>query len=170
MTAASNSVAPTGVLTSSVLEDGRQSLAAAEIARGAGRLLLAHGLASLPEVVLASGRRADLMAVTATGEIWIVEVKSSIADFRSDQKWPEYRQFCDRLLFAVAPAFPIGILPEDTGLIVADRYGGELVRTAPEHKLAATRRKMVTLRLARIASARLQGLADPDLKIEPGWM
>ncbi len=98
-----------------------------------------------------------------------MEVKSSLEDFRSDQKWPEYRAYCDRLLFAVAPGFPVEVLPEDAGLILADRYGGEVLRTAPEHKLAAARRKVVTLALARLAAARLQGLADPDLRIEPGW-
>ena len=163
-------VAPTGVLRSGVLDDGRQSAAAAEIARGAQRLLLAHGLSSLPEVSLANGRRADLVAVARSGEIWIVEVKSSLEDFRSDLKWPEYRDYSDRLLFAVAPAFPVEVLPEDAGLIVADRYGGEIVRPAPAHKLPPQRRKLVTLTLARIGAARLQSLADPDLRIEPGTL
>ena len=142
--------------------DGRQSEAALAIARGSMRLLRAHGLAALPEVTLASGRRADLFAVSEAGEIWIVEIKSSVADFAADQKWPEYREWCDRLFFAVAPDFPIDILPEDTGLILADRYGGEIVRPAPEHRLAGSRRKTLTLRLARIGALRMQALSDPD--------
>jgi hypothetical protein len=118
------------------------------------------------EVSLANGRRADIAAVAASGEIWIVEIKSSIEDFRSDQKWPEYRDYCDRLFFAVAPGFPREILPPDTGLVIADRYGGEIVRMAPEHKLAGARRKAVTLRLVHTAAFRLQAAIDPEGRFE----
>ena len=158
------------VLTASALvsQDGRQSPAALAIARGAGRLLLALGFASLPEMVLPNGRRADLIAVSAAGEIWIVEVKSSIEDFRADQKWPDYRDFSDRLLFAVAPDFPAEILPDGTGIVIADRYGGDIVRPAPEHRLSAARRKAMILRFARLGALRQQAMLDPDLKIEPG--
>lgn len=148
--------------------DGRQSQAALAIARGTGRLLLSLGLASLAEVPLPNGRRADLMALSPAGDITIVEVKSSIEDFRADQKWPEYREFSDFLLFAVAPDFPLEILPPDTGLIIADRYGGEIQRPAPEHRLPAARRKAMLLRFARIAALRQQALADPELRLEPG--
>lgn len=149
------------------LIDGRQSARAAEIARGASRVLADHGLRAIPELSLASGRRADLVALGEKGEIWIVEIKSSLEDFRCDQKWPEYRAFCDRLFFAVAPDFPREILPEDTGLIIADRYGGEIVRAAPEHPLPGARRKALTLRFARVAAGRLMGLADPERIFEP---
>ncbi len=145
------------------LDDGRQSNAALAIARGARRCLLAHGMAAITEFTLANGRRADLMALSGTGEIWIVEIKSSLADFRADQKWPDYREFCDRLLFAVDRAFPADVLPPDCGLILADKYGGEIVRAAPEHRLAAARRKAVTQRFARIAALRLHALADPEI-------
>jgi hypothetical protein len=148
------------------LRDGLPSPAAFDICRGAARLLAAHGLASLAEVTLANGRRADLAGLSGSGEIWIVEVKSSLEDFRSDLKWPEYREFCDRLYFAVAPHFPREVLPADTGLIVADRYGGEIVRPAPEHRLAGARRKAMTLRLARIAAMRLQAAIDPEGEFE----
>lgn len=144
------------------LHDGRQSPAAFDICRGVARLLKAHGFAAVTEVALANGRRADVAAISDTGEIWIVEIKSCLEDFRTDQKWPEYREFCDRLYFAVAPGFPREILPDDTGLIVADRYGGELLRSAPEHKLAGARRKAMTLRLARLAALRLQAAIDPE--------
>lgn len=117
-------------------------------------------MAPVAEVSLANGRRADVVAVAGSGEIWIVEIKSSVEDFRSDRKWPEYRVYCDRLLFAVAPAFPSDILPADTGLIVADRYGGEIVRGAPEHRLSGARRKAVTLRVVHTAALRLQAAAD----------
>jgi hypothetical protein len=142
--------------------DGRQSPAAFDICRGVARLLRAHGLASVAEVALANGRRADVAGISDTGEIWIVEIKSSLEDFRSDLKWPEYREFCDRLFFAVAPSFPREVLPEDAGLIVADRYGGEILRPGPEHRLAGARRKAMTLRLVRTAALRLQGVIDPD--------
>jgi len=123
-------------------------------------------MAPVSEVSLANGRRADIAAVAASGEIWIVEIKSSIEDFRTDQKWPEYRDYCDRLFFAVAPAFPREILPADTGLVIADRYGGEIVRAAPEHKLAGARRKAVTLRLVHTAAFRLQAAIDPEGRFE----
>ncbi len=142
--------------------DGRQSEAAAAIFRGVARLLEAHGFAVVGEVGLANGRRADVAAVGADGEIWIVEIKSCLEDFRADQKWPQYREFCDRLLFAVAPGFPCEVLPRDAGLIVADRYGGEIVRAAPGHRLAGARRKAVTLRILRTAAFRLQRALDPD--------
>jgi hypothetical protein len=153
------------VTTSARLEetrDGGQSPAAAVIFRGVARLLEAHGFAVVGEVGLANGRRADVAAVGADGEIWIVEIKSCLEDFRADQKWPDYRAFCDRLLFAVAPGFPCEVLPADAGLIVADRYGGDIVRTAPEHRLAGPRRKALTLRILRTAAFRLQRALDPD--------
>ncbi len=146
-------------------QDGPRSLgqspAACDIRRGVARLLHAHQMATVAEVSLANGRRADLVAVTSGGEIWIVEIKSSIEDFRADHKWPEYRAFCDRLYFAVGPAFPRQVLPADTGLIVADRYGGEVVRGAPERRLPGARRKALTLKLVHTAAMRLQEVSDP---------
>jgi hypothetical protein len=142
-------------------QDGRQSPAALDIRRGVARLLHAHQMATVAEVSLANGRRADLVAVTSGGEIWIVEIKSCVEDFRADHKWPDYRAFCDRLYFAVGPAFPRDILPADTGLIVADRYGGEVARGAPERRLAGARRKALTLKLVHTAAMRLQEASDP---------
>jgi hypothetical protein len=135
-----------------------------EVCRGAGRLLRAHGYACLNELPLPNGRRADVIGLARNGDIWIVEVKSGLEDFRVDNKWPEYRDFCDALFFAVAPEFPVDILPADTGLILADRYGGEIVRPAPEHRLAPARRKAMTLRIARVAAMTLQSLIDPTLE------
>ncbi len=151
------------------LIDGRQSPAALDIARGTRRLLLSHGLASLPEVSLANGRRADLVALSERGEVWIVEIKSSVEDFRADHKWPDYREFCDRLWFAVAPDFPQDLLPPDAGVIVADRFGGELVRDAPTQPMAAARRKSFLTRFARTGAMRLLALADPELHLERSW-
>ncbi len=148
------------------LADGRQSEAALAIARGAGRCLLAHGFARLPELTLANGRRADLIALGTKGAIWIIEIKSCLADFRADQKWPDYRDYCDQFYFAVAPEFPLEVLPHDAGLIIADKYSGEILRAAPEHKLSGPRRKELTQRFARVAALRLHGLADPELELE----
>ena len=149
-----------------LLQDGRQSPAASEICRGVARLLSTHAMASVTEVTLANGRRADVAAIGANGEIWIVEIKSSLVDFQTDRKWPEYRDFCDRFYFAVGPQFPQQVLPLQAGLIVADRYGGDIVRAAPEHKLAGARRKAVTLTLLRTAAFRLQGAIDPEFGFE----
>jgi hypothetical protein len=148
--------------------DGRQSAAALEIARGATRLLVRYGFASLPEVALPNNRRADLMGVSDKGELWIVEVKSSIEDFRADQKWPEYQDYCDRLFFAVGPEFPLELLPDTTGWIIADRFGAEMIREAPELKLSAGRRKTLTVGLARLGASRLMNLADPDRRLRSG--
>jgi hypothetical protein len=144
------------------LHDGRQSLAACDICRGVSRLLGAHGFAAVSEVALANGRRADVAGISGSGAIWIVEIKSCLDDFRADKKWPDYRAFCDQLFFAVAPDFPRDVLPPATGLIIADRYGGEIVRAAQEHKLAGARRKAMMVHLARTAALRLQAAIDPD--------
>jgi len=146
--------------------DRRQSAAAAAISRGVRRLLAGHGLATVTELALPNGRRADVVGIDPKGIVWIVEVKSSVEDFRSDSKWPDYREFCDHLLFAVAPDFPMEMLPDDTGLIVADRFGGELLRPAPLHALNASRRRSLVLRLTRTAMARLHRIEDPDLALE----
>jgi hypothetical protein len=144
-------------------EKARDYERARAILRGTQRLLRSLDFESVSEVTLANGRRADILAIRRNGEIWIVEIKSSIADFRADQKWTEYRDYCDALLFAVAPDFPSDILPADTGLILADAYAGELVRLALQHPLTAARRKALTLSLARTASMRLHAQIDPGL-------
>ncbi|BAT57695.1 hypothetical protein GJW-30_1_00203 [Variibacter gotjawalensis] len=149
--------------TTTIIRDGRQSPTALLVARGTCRLLRQLGFAAVPEMPLASGRRADLAALGRDGEFWIVEIKSSIEDFRVDQKWPEYRWHCDRLWFATAPHVPIEIFPEDAGLIVADSYGAEIIRDAPEHKLPAATRRSMLLRYARLAASRLHGLSDPSV-------
>ena len=148
-------------LAASLPVDGRQSETALAVARGTTRLLHAHGFSVVSELPLPSGRRADLVALGADGTIWIVEIKSSIADFRADQKWMDYRLHCDRLFFATTTEVPCDIFPPDTGLIVADAFGAELVCAAPEHRLHAATRKSMTLAIARAAAVRLQSLVDP---------
>jgi hypothetical protein len=142
--------------------DGRQSPAALAIARGTTRLLHSLGFAVVAELPLASARRADLVALGGDGEVWIVEIKSSVADFRADRKWLEYRLHCDRLFFATTLEVPCEIFPPDTGLIVADAFGASIVCEAPEHRLHATRRRSVHLSFARAAALRLSALADPE--------
>jgi hypothetical protein len=138
-----------------------RSATTAAVARGTTRLLQALGLTTLCELGLPSGRRADIVALGRTGELWIVEVKSSIADFQADNKWHDYHVHCDRLFFATGPEVPLTIFPETAGLIVADRFGGQLVREAPEHRIPAATRRAMTLRFARAAAYRLQALLDP---------
>lgn len=140
---------------------------AQEIARGVLRLLADQGLTGLTEMTLANGRRADIAAIDRKGRITIVEIKSSVSDFRSDNKWPEYQPFCDRFFFAVSSQFPLDLIPDETGLIVADAFGGAVLREAPETPLNAARRKAVTLRFARLASRRLSTLSDPRLDGPP---
>ncbi|WP_245281792.1 MmcB family DNA repair protein [Hyphomicrobium sulfonivorans] len=135
-----------------------------DVCRGVGRLLRSMSFAVVRELVLPNGRRADVVGLSPSGAIWIVEVKSCVDDFRVDQKWPEYMEFADALFFAVSPQFPQELLPAETGLMLADRYGGEIVREAPEERLAAARRKAMTLRFARAAAFSLQMLADPDIE------
>ncbi|MGF9695047.1 MmcB family DNA repair protein [Rhizobium sp. 0TCS1.26] len=137
------------------LIDGRQSARAMMVRRGVQILFndLRHAL--LPELTLANGRRADLVSVTAKGEIWIVEIKTSIEDFRVDRKWTDYRTYCDRLFFATHKDVPLEIFPQDCGLLLADGYGAHVVREAPEHRLTPAARKAMTLSFARVAAQRL---------------
>lgn len=142
--------------------DRRQSETALVIARGTARLLRSLGFSYLSEVPLPSGRRADLVALNERGEIWIVEIKSSLADLRADGKWPDYRLHCDRLFFAFTQEMSCDLFPGDTGLIVADAYGAHLQCEAPEHKLPAATRKAMMLRFAMTAAQRLNRLRDPQ--------
>jgi hypothetical protein len=142
--------------------DGRQSPTALAIARGTARFLHALGYSVVSELPLPSGRRADLVALGGDGEILIVEIKSSVADFRADQKWMDYKLHCDRLFFATVVDVPCEIFPRDAGLIVADAFGASIICEAPEHRLVPARRKTVMLRFAHAAALRLQALADPQ--------
>ncbi|KPF77676.1 hypothetical protein IP78_12395 [Brevundimonas sp. AAP58] len=124
------------------------------VTRGAARLLTDMGYAPLLEVGLPNGRRADVMALGKRGDIVIVEVKSGEEDYRVDRKWPDYEPFCDAFFFAVAPEFPQALLPAHPGLIVADGFGGAVVRDAPSMPLAPARRKALMLAFARLAAMR----------------
>ncbi len=134
------------------------------VSRGVRRFLADLGAESIAEFTPERGRRIDLMALTRKGAFWAVEVKSGVEDFRSDLKWQGYLDWCDRFYFAVGPAFPIELLPEDVGLIRADAFDAEIVREAPENALASARRRALTLRFARDAASRLRRFEDPSLK------
>jgi len=133
------------------------------LARGVCRHLASHDFASLTEFVPERGKRVDVIALGPKGEIWVIECKSGRTDFASDAKWPGYLDWCDRYFWAVDTGFPTDLLPEDTGLIIADGYDAEIIRMAPETRLAPARRGALTRRIARDAARRLQRLTDPPL-------
>ncbi|MEX6506339.1 MmcB family DNA repair protein [Jiella sp. M17.18] len=137
------------------LVDGRQSERAMMVRRGVQRLMMARRVSLLPEVPLDTGRRADLVCLSEKGAFAIIEIKTSIEDFRADQKWPIYRLHCDQLYFATHPGVPAGIFPEDCGLIVSDGYEAEILREAPEERMPPATRKALTLRFARLSADRL---------------
>jgi hypothetical protein len=132
------------------------------LARGVCRAIEQLGYASLVEFPLANGRRADILALGKSGDLIVVEIKSSVADFRADRKWTSYREFADCLYFAVPRDFPALLIPEDCGLIVADGFGAALLRDGMSHPLAPSRRRALTLRFARIAATRLRRQLDPQ--------
>lgn len=139
------------------------SLVADGLARGVCRAVEDLGYAALTEFPLGNGRRVDVIALGSGGETVIVEIKSCAADFRADRKWMEYLPHCDLFYFAVPDGFPLGLLPEDCGLMVADAYGAAIRRPAPRRPMNGARRRALTLRLALIASQRLRRLIDPRL-------
>ena len=137
------------------------------LARGVCRHLLGHDFVTVEELVPTSGLRVDVMALGPKGEVWIVECKSSRADFQSDNKWQGYLEWCDRYFWAVDEHFPTELLPEETGLIIADAYDAEILRMGPEAKLAPARRKVMVQKFARHAALRWHAARDPAFT--PSW-
>jgi hypothetical protein len=143
------------------MESDQDRLIASDVARGVSRLFLRQELTALAEVPLGNGRRADLMALCPKGAVTIVEIKVSRADLLGDGKWPDYLGYCDRFFWAVPQGFDLALMdraelmPERTGLIVADRYDAAILREPASAPLAAARRKVETLRFARRAARRL---------------
>src|SRR5580658_1318002 len=141
-------------------------ITAAEVARGVSRLLIQEGYSPILEFTLANGRRLDVAALGGDGTVVGVEIKVAIPDLKGDMKWPEYLEFCELFYFAIPPDFPDEYVPSNTGLIVADRYGGAIVRPSPVWKLHASRRKAVTTRFGWVAAERLalvsELTADPE--------
>lgn len=142
--------------------DLRQSATALRVQRGVMRLLRqTYDMACFAEVPLGNGRRADVLAVGAKGEVWIVEIKSTLVDFQVDRKWPEYREYSDRFFFAKPPELDAEIFPASEGLIVADGHDGAILRQSPDTPMAGARRKALMLRLARLGADRIHALMDP---------
>jgi hypothetical protein len=133
------------------------------LARGVCRHLLEHDFVTVEELIPASGLRVDVMGLGPKGEIWVVECKSSRADFTSDTKWQNYLPWCDRFFWAVDEAFPVDLLPDGTGLMIADAFGAEILRSGEERVLAAARRRTLTRKFARHAALRWQAARDPEL-------
>ncbi|MCR6629788.1 MAG: MmcB family DNA repair protein [Magnetospirillum sp.] len=131
------------------------------LARGAARHLANMGAGVVAEFRLPSGRRLDLLALLPDGRLWAVEVKSGIEDFLADRKWSDYLDWCDALFFCVDPAFPLALVPEAAGVLVADSFDAQVLRQAPAHSLHPSRRKAMTLRFGLVAARRLQGAEDP---------
>jgi hypothetical protein len=145
-----------------------EPIGAALLARGVCRALEQLAYTSLVGFPLANGRRADVLALGKSGDLVIVEIKSSVADFRADHKWTAYRDFSDRLYFAVPNEFPRALIPEECGLIVADPFGAALLRDGSTTPLNPGRRRALILRFARIAAARLRRCLDPDATLLDG--
>lgn len=153
-------------LTGELAGQRADDLAGADaIRRGTQRLLAQHNLPSIAEFCLPNGRRADLIAVAADGDITIIEIKSSRADFVCDRKWQDYLDYCDRYYFAVDAAFPLALLPDGPGLILADAYGGDIIREPARSKLSSARRKSLLIAIARTAATRHHGIIDPGIHL-----
>lgn len=135
------------------------------LARGVSRHLLSHDFVTVEEMTPAPGLRVDVMALGPKGELWVIECKSCRADFQGDRKWQGYLEYCDRFFWAVDCDFPVELLPDDTGLIVADGYDAEIVRMGPDLKMAGARRKALTHRFARHAALRWHGARDPGMRL-----
>ena len=140
------------------------------LARGVSRHLRHHDFVSVEELIPTRGLRVDVMALGPKGEIWVIECKSSRVDFQTDSKWQGYLEWCDRFFWAVDQDFPTDLLPEDTGLIIADAYDAEIIRIGPESKLAGARRKVMTQKFARHAAMRAQAARDPHVSVRFGLL
>ena len=138
-------------------------LAGQRLARGVARALRAMDFVTVEEMIPTQGLRVDLMALGPKGELWVIECKSGVVYFRADQKWQAYLGFCDRFFWAVDADFPSHILPQDTGLILADAYDAQIIRMAPQTPLAGARRKALLHKFARQAALRLHALRDPGV-------
>jgi hypothetical protein len=142
-------------------ESALPTMVGQRLARGVCRHLRSHDFVCVEELVPTSGLRVDVMALGPKGEVWIIECKSGRTDYQTDHKWQGYLEWCDRFFWAVDEAFPTELLPDGTGLILADAYDAEILRMGPETPLAGARRKVMVQKFARHAALRLQGYRDP---------
>lgn len=146
--------------------DGRQSDRALRIQRGVLRMWRNLGHASVCELTLANGRRADVVSIDAANRIFIAEIKSSAADFQNDRKWFEYVEWCDGFYFAIDDNTPEDLIPQSAGLVIADAFGAQILREpAAQPGLSPQRRKAMTLRFAQCAAWRLHRQEDPTAEI-----
>ncbi|MGB8815480.1 MAG: MmcB family DNA repair protein [Paracoccaceae bacterium] len=143
--------------------DGLPIMPGQRLARGVCRHLRGHDFVSLEELVPTPGLRVDVMALGPKGEIWVIECKSSVLDYKTDRKWQGYLEWCDRFFWAVDADFPTELLPDGAGLIIADAYDAEILRMGPETALPAARRRVMVQKFARHAALRLQGYRDPGI-------
>lgn len=141
--------------------DGR----AGEVARGVGRRLSRLGYGTLTEFRVGKGRRVDVIGMDRKSHFIIVEIKTSVADFRGDMKWTDYLPWCDEYYFAVPPDFPKEILPEDHGVMVADAWDATILRPSPEAPMNGTRRRSQAVKFGLTASNRLHNLLDPRASV-----
>jgi hypothetical protein len=132
------------------------------LTRGIRRFLTSRGDATVTELRLASGRRADIVALDPKGIITIVEIKSGVEDLLADSKWSTYREYCDHFYFGVSPDFPLSLLPDDAGIIIGDAYDGHLLRESGRTALPGARRKSMMIRFAQTAAGRLLRHEDPS--------
>ena len=139
------------------------TLTGPRLARGVARALRMLDFVTVEELVPTPGLRVDLMALGPRGEVWVIECKSGLVDYRTDRKWHNYLEWCDRFFWAVGADFPTQVLPQETGLILADAYDAEILRMGPETALPGARRKVMVQKFARHAAARLQGFRDPGV-------
>lgn len=150
----------------SLISDGRQSTVAQFIQRGIMRYLRsAHDMCCYTEVPLGNNRRADIVAISSKGEIWIVEIKSSAVDLRTDTKWSDYKEYCDKFFFCKPHELAGEIFPYTEGLMVADGYSGDVIRAATENRMSAPRRKAMLLKLSRLGADRVHKLLDPSFTL-----
>ncbi|WP_426032650.1 MmcB family DNA repair protein [Cypionkella sp. TWP1-2-1b2] len=147
------------------IEDILPVMPGQRLARGVCRAMRQFDFVTVEELVPTPGLRVDVMALGPKGEIWIIECKSSRADYRADQKWQGYLEWCDRFFWAVDGDFPIQLLPEASGLIIADAYDAAIVRMGPDTPLSAARRRVMLQKFARHAALRLQSYRDPGVSV-----
>ncbi|MEZ5670007.1 MAG: MmcB family DNA repair protein [Alphaproteobacteria bacterium] len=143
--------------------EGRPDAEADRLRRGVMRWMVDLGYQPLSEFVLKTGRRVDVYGLDDRGDTIAVEIKSSLADFLADRKWPHYRDYCDRFFFAVGEAFPIDRLPDETGILVADGFGADIYCEAARTGLASSRRRSLILRFACVSAARLYRAEEQPL-------
>lgn len=107
---------------------------AEEIKAAATSYLRKKCMAVNAEVGLCRGGRfrADLLALTFYGDTTVVEVKSSVADFRADKKWHNYLEFANKFYFAMTQTTYSKVkdsIPKGIGVMLASEFQDSAGRT-----------------------------------------